>query len=72
MSHERRCPLWTHAADVRFAPETAKLLRCREMTQMGHFLTHASQYEHRYSITSSVRASSDGGTARPRAFAVFR
>jgi hypothetical protein len=25
-----------------------------------------------YSITSSARASSDGGTSRPRAFAVFR
>jgi uncharacterized protein YjiS (DUF1127 family) len=31
---------------------------------MGHFLTHAPQQRETYSITSSARASSIGGTSR--------
>src|SRR5882757_5873794 len=40
--------------------------------KIGHKRTHAPQQGARYSITSSARPSSVGGTVRPRAFAVLR
>jgi hypothetical protein len=42
------------------------------MSQRCQQETHAPQQQHRYSITSSARASSAGGTVRPRALAVLR
>jgi hypothetical protein len=48
----------------------------RGMSQLGHCRTHASQETNGrllgYSITSSARASSVGGTSRPSALAVLR
>src|SRR6516225_6515992 len=38
----------------------------------GPLQTHAPQQRHRYSITSSARERSDGGTVRPSALAVLR
>src|SRR5258707_14107830 len=60
-------------ADVfRFAPESglkSDIAPCPKGANNG--LMHRSK-EHRHSITSSARASSDGGTVRPSALAVFR
>jgi hypothetical protein len=39
------------------------------MSQKCHIRTHAAQH---HSITSSARASSEGGTARPSAFTIFK
>jgi len=52
---------------VRFTPESGHVRRnlgCPLWANSGHAAT--------YSITSSARASSAGGTVRPRAFAVLR
>src|SRR6516164_6716088 len=38
----------------------------------GQQRTHAMQQNNAHSITSSARASTDGGIVRPRAFAVLR
>src|SRR5262245_41480850 len=42
------------------------------MSALGQKRTHAAQEKDRYSITSSARASSEGGTVRPSALAVLR
>jgi hypothetical protein len=42
------------------------------MSALGHFRTHAVQQIGSYSITSSARATSEGGTVMPSALAVFR
>ena len=42
------------------------------MSALCHFRTHALQQRYLYSITSSARSSSCGGTSRPSAFAVLR
>src|ERR1035437_1028390 len=52
---------------VRSCPIATKLLRCRECP-----LCAKSRHRAAYSITSSARASSIGGTARPIALAVLR
>src|SRR5262249_5012944 len=41
-------------------------------SHLGHKATYAVQQIHRYSITSSARASTDGGMVWPIALAVFR
>jgi hypothetical protein len=40
--------------------------------QMGHKRTYAAQQKDRYSITSSARPSSNGGTSRSNALAVLK
>jgi hypothetical protein len=42
------------------------------MSALCHKQTHAPQQKDLYSITSSARASTGGGTSRPSAFAVLR
>ena len=59
-------------AHVRFAPESrlqSDIAPCPLCAKTG--LVHRSK-PHRYSITSSTVASSDGGTSRPSALAVLR
>jgi hypothetical protein len=53
--------------NVRFAPKATEVLRHRELTRCA-----ASGHLAGYSITSSARASSSGGTSRPSALAVLR
>jgi hypothetical protein len=55
-----RCPLY---------PQCAVQLG---ISALGQKRTHAAQQKVRYSITSSARPSSGGGTVMPRALAVFR
>src|SRR5262245_26769537 len=57
---------------VRFAPKATESLRHGEWTQCAITGCEQSQQGSPYSITSSARASSVGGTSRPSAFAVFR
>jgi hypothetical protein len=53
--------------DVRFTPES-----CRGHRRPTRQLRAKSRHQLNYSITSSARASNDGGTVRPRACAVLR
>src|SRR5262245_14050809 len=74
------CPLWVirveHDRDetpayVRFAPKRTNG-RSLGKSAKCHKRTNAPQQKHRYSITSSARASSVGGTGRPSVLAVCR
>jgi hypothetical protein len=57
---------------VCFAPKATELLRGSKMTRCANSgLLHRSKQQC-YSITSSARASSVGGTVKPNAFAVLR
>src|SRR5262249_41862385 len=58
--------------DVRFAPKATEVLRCREVPRSAITGCEQSQQGSAYSITSSARASSIGGTSRPSALAVLR
>ena len=64
------------ASRVRFAPKADKSLHRSEMTSWATLRPeHAQQCSDKtagYSITSSARASSIGGTSRPNALAVLR
>jgi hypothetical protein len=53
--------------DVRFTPGATRLLRSSEMTRFAN-----TGNDEAYSITSSARPSSIGGTSRPIAFAALR
>ena len=53
--------------DVRFTPDATKLLRSSEMTRCAN-----RRHRPSYSITSSARTRSVGGTVRPSALAVVR
>jgi hypothetical protein len=48
------------------------LLRARQALEFSHDQDPYRKYGEHYSITSSARASSVGGTSRPSAFAVLR
>src|SRR5262245_40823776 len=63
----RRCP-----RNVRFAPRSGRRadIDGRQVRARKRHMRCSNQ--HRYSITSSARASSVGGTSRPSAFAVLR
>jgi hypothetical protein len=64
--------LGRRALYVRYTPLATELMRRNELTRCANRdLTHCSKRD-RYSITSSARASSVGGTVRPSAFAVLR
>src|SRR6516225_5945744 len=73
MRKEHQWQLWSKAdicsapTYVRFTPESGHV-RCSSRCLLWAKSGHRSDY----SITSSARASSDGGTDRPSAFAVFR
>ena len=61
-----------HPSDVRFTPESDRTADIRKATLSANRChLHRSKF-HRYSITSSARASNVGGTARPIDFAVLR
>ena len=60
------------SVNVRCAPESDRLLRCHETARWAKSRHSALQQESRYSITSSVRASSVGDTVRPSSLAVLR
>ena len=77
MSIEQRCPLWViryRAIQPRcrpmsaMHPEATKILQRRDWS----LCQNASQQKQGYSITSSTRASTDGGTVRLSALAVLR
>src|SRR5580704_9080279 len=57
--------------DGRYAPESDRLLRCREITLRAKSDQSASQQNCSYSITSSARAIRFGGTSRLNRLAVF-
>ncbi len=74
------CPLWVNhdhcgpshmIAHVRFAPKADKTAGASaRLLSANRVLTRCSKH-HRYSITSSARASMMGGISRPIAFAVL-
>ena len=58
--------------NVRFTPKSGHpptRLECPLCAKSGHY---AAQQKERYSITSSARATNDGGTSRPSILAVVR
>jgi hypothetical protein len=59
-------------ADVRFTPESDRLLRCREMTLCAISDQSAPHKMGLYSITSSAVASNRAGTVGPSALAILR
>ena len=74
-----RCRLVAHrrSPHVRCSPFATEMLHCRDLSNRANLgLTHAQQQRcggcTPYSITSSARASSFGGTFRPSALAVLR
>src|SRR5262249_6558090 len=60
------------AAHVRFAPIATELMRRREVSPSVKSGFEQSQHGRPYSITSSARVMSVGGTSRPSAVAVLR
>jgi hypothetical protein len=58
-------------SDVRFTPKSRHVRRNYECPLRANSATHAAQRSG-YSITSSARASSEGGTVMPSTFAVLR
>ena len=58
--------------DVRYAPNSDQILRRSEMTRCAISRLMRRSKWHSYSITSSARVSSEGGTVRPSALAVLR
>jgi transposase len=53
-------------------PQQRPKSRRAELVERCHPRTHAMQQKELYSITSSARASNEGGTLRPRALAALR
>src|SRR5262249_8493406 len=60
------------APHVRFAPTATELMRRREVSRSVKSGFEQSQHGRPYSITSSARVMSVGGTSRPSAVAVLR
>jgi hypothetical protein len=60
------------AVNVRYAPESDRLLRCREMTQWAMSGCEQSQQNRPRFDPSSARSSTDVGMMMPRAFALCR
>ena len=58
--------------DVRIYPESGHVQRTRRCPLCANSCQMRRSKQHLYSITSSARASSAGGTSRPSAFAVVR
>ena len=58
--------------DVRCWSDSCQKIAGRECSEVPIADIPRRSEKHRYSITSSARASSDGGISRPSAFAVFR
>src|SRR5262249_26250481 len=72
-THSRASPLPPRAASLLTLRATALRLLPDSGAITKYFTQHASPPRRRdHSITSSARASSVGGTSRPRAFAVLR
>src|SRR5262245_30446759 len=57
---------------VRLAPDFGHVRQLSYWSRCAISGREQMQQLHRYSITSSARASTDGGTSRPSAFAVLR
>jgi hypothetical protein len=72
------CPLWVISGHFvtlgpcPLYPQKQTLVEGVGMSALCQKRTHAPQQFNRYSITSSVRASSEAGTVRPSVFAVLR
>src|SRR5215467_12891018 len=70
-SHQRPVDTPAAAASCPLHPRKRTNSRCLVTSASSQKRTYAPQQTATYSITSSARASSDGGTSRPSDLAVF-